>query len=50
VTVYESWREPFRKLAAENGFEPEDIDEAAEQLRRLIADIVSSGTGNAAAA
>lgn len=39
VTVYESWREPFRALAIENGFEPEDIDEAVERLGALIKQI-----------
>ncbi len=36
VTVYESWREPFTALARENGFTPEDIDEAAAELTELI--------------
>lgn len=36
VTVYESWREPFAALARENGFTPEDIDEAAAELAELI--------------
>jgi len=39
VTVYDSWRAPFAELAHENGFTPEDIDEAAADLRRLIAAI-----------
>ncbi len=29
VTVYDSWRIPFAELARENGFTPDDIDEAA---------------------
>jgi Nucleotidyl transferase AbiEii toxin, Type IV TA system len=36
VTVYDSWREPFAALARENGFAPEDIDEAAVELTELI--------------
>ena len=32
VTVYDSWRVPFAELARENGFTPEDIDEAAAAL------------------
>jgi len=50
VTVYESWREPYRKLAAENDFQPEDIDAAAKTLRELIANIDAAGqsTPNAA--
>jgi hypothetical protein len=39
VTIYESWREPFSTLAEKNGFEPKDVNEAVERLRRLIADI-----------
>lgn len=39
VTVYESWREPFTALAHENGFTPEDVDEAADLLKQLIAEI-----------
>jgi hypothetical protein len=39
LTVYESWRAPFAQLALENGFMPEDIDEAAAKLRTLISDI-----------
>jgi len=50
VTVYESWREPFRKLAQENDFQPADIDEAVEQLRRLIADIDAAGADDSQAA
>jgi hypothetical protein len=42
VTVYESWRGPFRALADENGFRPGDIDRAVEQLRNLIADITAA--------
>jgi hypothetical protein len=36
VTVYASWRVPFAELAHENGFTPEDIDEAAAALTALI--------------
>jgi hypothetical protein len=32
VTVYDSWRVQFAALARENGFKPEDIDEAAAAL------------------
>ena len=39
VTVYDSWRIPFAKLARENRFTPEDIDEAAAALTKLIAAI-----------
>jgi hypothetical protein len=39
VTVYDSWRVPFAALARENGFTPEDIDEAAAALTALIAAI-----------
>jgi hypothetical protein len=39
VTVYDSWRVPFAELARENGFTPEDIDEAATTLTTLIAAI-----------
>lgn len=39
ITVYESWRTPFRALADGNGFTPDDIDTAAERLRQLITDI-----------
>jgi hypothetical protein len=39
VTVYDSWRVPFAELARENGFTPEDIDEAAAALTKLIAAI-----------
>lgn len=39
VTVYDSWRAPFAELARENGFTPEDIDEAAAALTALIAAI-----------
>jgi hypothetical protein len=30
--LYDSWRVPFAALARENGFTPEDIDEAAAAL------------------
>jgi hypothetical protein len=43
LTLYESWREPFRRLAQENGFQPEDIDEAGARLQRLIDDIDAAG-------
>lgn len=36
VTVYDSWRAPFAELARENGFRPEDIEEAAAALTRLV--------------
>jgi hypothetical protein len=39
VTVYDSWRVPFAELARENGFTPEDVDEAAAALTALIAAI-----------
>jgi hypothetical protein len=39
VTVYDSWRGPFAELARENGFTPEDIDEAVKALTALIAAI-----------
>ena len=39
LTVYDSWRAPFAALARENGFAPEDVDEAAERLLALIAEI-----------
>jgi hypothetical protein len=39
VTVYDSWRLPFAALARQNGFTPEDIDEAAAALTALIAAI-----------
>ena len=42
VTVYSSWREPFAKLARDNGFTPEDIDEAVASLTALIADIAGA--------
>lgn len=44
ITVYDSWREPFAALAKENGFTPEDIDEAAAQLTELIAATDAAGT------
>jgi hypothetical protein len=39
LTVYDSWRVPFAEQARENGFTPEDIDEAAAALTTLIAAI-----------
>jgi Nucleotidyl transferase AbiEii toxin, Type IV TA system len=36
VTVYEGWRAPFTALARENGFTPDDIDEAAAELTEFI--------------
>jgi hypothetical protein len=42
LTVYDSWRIPFTALARENGFIPEDIDEAAAALTVLIAAIDAS--------
>jgi hypothetical protein len=42
VTVYDSWRVPFAALARENGFKPEDIDEAAAALTALSAAIESA--------
>jgi Nucleotidyl transferase AbiEii toxin, Type IV TA system len=39
LTVYDSWRVPFAELARENGFKPDDIDEAAAALTALIAAI-----------
>ncbi|MGA2013835.1 MAG: nucleotidyl transferase AbiEii/AbiGii toxin family protein [Solirubrobacteraceae bacterium] len=36
LTVYDSWRAPFAALAIDNGFTPEDIDEAATELTALI--------------
>jgi hypothetical protein len=38
----DSWRVPFAALARENGFKPEDIDEAAAALTALIAAIESA--------
>lgn len=43
VTVYDSWRAPFAALARENGFTPEDMDEAAAALTALIAAIDAVG-------
>jgi hypothetical protein len=39
ITVYESWREPFTKLAHDIGFVPDDVGEAADLLTQLIGDI-----------
>lgn len=39
VVVSDSWRAGFPKLAEDTGFEPADIDEAADRVRALIADI-----------
>jgi hypothetical protein len=39
VTIYDSWREPFAALAEENGFTPDNIDDAVAELNALIADI-----------
>jgi hypothetical protein len=39
VTVYDSWRVPFAALTRENGFTPENIDQAAAALTALIAAI-----------
>ncbi len=39
VTAYEGWRAPFAELARENGFTPEDIDEAVTAVTALIAAI-----------
>jgi hypothetical protein len=36
LMVYESWREPFAALARENGFAPDDIDDAAKEFAALI--------------
>jgi hypothetical protein len=44
VTVYDSWRVPFTELARQNGFTPENIDEAAAALTSLIA-AIDSATG-----
>lgn len=41
VTVYDSWRAPFAALARQNGFAPEDIDDAAAALTALIAAIAA---------
>jgi hypothetical protein len=42
VTVYDSWRAPFVELARENGFIPEEVDEAASTLTALIAAVDAS--------
>jgi hypothetical protein len=39
VTVHDSWRGPFAQLARDNGFSPEDIEEAVVELTQLIAAI-----------
>jgi hypothetical protein len=39
VTVYDSWHVPFAELARQNGFTPENIDDAAATLTTLIAAI-----------
>lgn len=44
VNVYDSWRVPFTELARQNGFTPENIDEAAAALTSLIA-AIDSATG-----
>jgi hypothetical protein len=43
VVVYDSWRAPFAALARENGFTPEDIEQAAAALTALIAAIDAAG-------
>jgi hypothetical protein len=39
LTVYGSWRDPFRAIASENGFDPTDLAEAAKQLDDFIREI-----------
>lgn len=43
VTVYDRWRSQFAALARENGFTPENIDEAAKSLQELIDAIDAAG-------
>ncbi len=43
VFAYPSWRAPFAALARENGFEPDDVDQAAAAVNALIADIDQAG-------
>lgn len=49
LTVYDSWRTPFAELARENGFQPEDVGEAAAALTRLIETIDAARDGSGVA-
>jgi Nucleotidyl transferase AbiEii toxin, Type IV TA system len=42
VTVYESWRAPYREMAREEGFEIEVVEEAAALVTEMIAQIDSA--------
>jgi hypothetical protein len=39
VTVFPSWPEGYRALADEEGFEPADVEQAAEEVRQFIQEI-----------
>lgn len=39
VTVYESWRAPYRKMAREEGFGVQEVDDAALLVTEMIAQI-----------
>jgi hypothetical protein len=39
VTVYESWRVPYREMAREESFEIETVEEAATLVTEMIAQI-----------
>lgn len=39
VTVFPSWPEGYAALAAEEGFEPPDVEQAAKEARRFIREI-----------
>jgi hypothetical protein len=39
VVVYPSWPAAFAKLAGEEGFPIDDVEQAAELVRELIAEI-----------
>lgn len=39
VTVYESWRAPYREMAREENFEIESVDDAAALVTEMIAQI-----------
>jgi hypothetical protein len=43
ITVYESWRVPYREMAREESFEIEDVDEAATLVAEMIAQIDAAG-------
>jgi hypothetical protein len=42
VTVYESWRVPYREMARDESFEIETIEEAATLVSEMIAQIDAS--------